>query len=458
MADFDIDLSAHEAPQTTKDVAAEQEAPTQMRAARKIARKAIALNALADSLATGGGAAAGHDMAVSRKTATDVADEGFSGSAHEVPYRKEMESSFGADFSGVKAYTDGPARKASGDLGAEAYAAGNQVAFNTSSPDKATVAHELTHVLQHTGGLARKSADSGEEGIETSGEAQADAVESAVKKGKKAKSVLDPDAKEGSEEEAQEEVGVEPHPGARKNVPGVGGAAPARKQRPALEGGSNFGMGMSFSPEGMEKSYTYKLWEQHPPIEIPIPAVPGLNFMVEPSVIVKAAGGVDWKKKQLKAFLGVEGGVGVGFSYGNAAVCSLYGVMEAKAAGGFEYAKSDHEWELEGAIALSTNFKVGVKLAGGILDYGFEFGKCEIGKLTGIAFKNGHFEKDKLGWEWGEKPKEFFAAIKAAIAKAKQLLQAGVDLAKKGWEKAKSTGQAVYNSGAAAVNWIANNW
>jgi hypothetical protein len=204
----------------------------------------------------------------------------------------------------------------------------------------------------------------------------------------------------------------------------------------------------------MEKSYTYKLWEAHPPIEIPIPAVPGLNFMVEPSVVVKAAGGVDWKKKALKAALGVEGGVGVGFSYGNSAVAALYGVMEAKAFGGFEYEKTDHDWELSGHVALSTNFKVGVKLAGGILDYAFEFGKCDIGKLTGIMFKNGHFEKDKLGWEWGEKPKEFFAAIKAAINKAKQLLQAGVDLAKKGWDKAKQAGRAVYNAGSDFVDFV----
>ena len=456
--DFDIDLSQD----TAANKAAEPEADApeqQVKAARKVSRKAVALSSLADSLA--GGAQIGNDLAVSRKSASDTAQEGFGGSAHEVPYRQEMESSFGADFSGVKAYSDGPARKASSDLGAEAYAAGNQVAFNTSSPDKATVAHELTHVLQHTGGAGvQRKADSGEEeGIETSGEAQADQVEAADQAGKKAKTALGADEQAGGEAESEEEIGVEPagpSAGQAKKEAAAGGApgaaAPARKQRPALEGGSKFGMGMSFSPEGMEKSYTYKLWEAHPPIEIPIAAVPGLNFMVEPSVVVKAAGGVDWKKKQLKAALGVEGGVGVGFSYGNSNIAALYGVMEAKAFGGFEYAKSDHDWELEGAIALSTNFKVGVKLAGGIVDYGFEFGKCEIGKLTGIAFKNGHFEKDKLGWEWGEKPKEFFAAIKAAIAKAKQLLQAGVDLAKKGWDKAKKAAGHVYNAGASFIS------
>ncbi|HVV88702.1 MAG TPA: DUF4157 domain-containing protein [Kofleriaceae bacterium] len=453
MADFEIDLGAQAAAPAHHEEP-EADAPQQIRAARKIARKAIALSALADSLA-GGGAKAGADMAVSRKTASDVAEDGFSGTAHEVPYRKEMEKSFGgADFSGVKAYSDGPARKASNDLGAEAYAAGTQVAFNSPNPDKATVAHELTHVLQNTGGAGvQRKADGGEEeGIETSGEEQADKVEKAVKDGKTAKSAINPDSAqdEGHESEAEE--------GHHGEAPPAGKAAqrtgPARKGRPALEeSGSKFGMGMSFSPEGMEKSYQYELWKA-PPIEIPIVAVPGLNFMVEPSVVVKAAGGVNWKKKQLKAALGVEGGVGVGLSYGNAAVCSLYAVMEAKAAGGFEYTKDDNNWELEGAISLSTNFKVGVKLAGGILDYGFEFGKCEIGKLTGLMWKNGHFEKDKIGWEWGEKPKEFFAAIKAAINKAKQLLEAGAEMARKAWNKAKQVGSTIYNAGAAAVNWV----
>lgn len=444
--DFDLDLSAHEASQTAgQDVAAEPEAPSQVRAARKIARKAIALSSLADSLASGG-ATAGNDMAVSRKSATDVAEEGFSGTAHEVPYRKEMESSFGTDFSGVKAYSDGPARKASGDLGAEAYAAGSQVAFNTSSPSKATVAHELTHVLQHTGGLARKGGGGEEEGIETSGEEQADKVEAAVAGGKKAKTVLEPDKAEEAESEEEEHSLVTDGPGAKK--------APARKQRPALnKEGSDFAMGMTFSAEGLEKSYEYTLWEGHVP-PVPIAAVPGLFFKVEPSVKVKAVGGVNWKKKSLKAGLVVEGGVGVGLTYGAPGIAELYGMMEAKATGGFEYEKEPHGWELSGSIGLSTNFKVGVKLGGGILDYGYEFGKIEIGKLTGLHWKNGHFEKDKLGWEWGEKPKEFFASIKAAIGKAKALLAAGAEIARKGFQKAKQIGHSIYNAGAAAVNWV----
>jgi hypothetical protein len=411
----------------------------QLYIAKKIARKSIARSAMADSIEAGGrGAGEGMaaNAAVARKPA-DVAAEGFSGTAGEIPHRKEMEESFGQDFGHVQAYTDSNAAGASKELGAHAYAVGNQVAFGSSSPDKATVAHELTHVLQHTGtGPARKATGGGGDGgIDVSGEGEAEAVEAAVASGKPARSVWEG----GGGEKA------------------AGG--PQRKAnggRPALHEAAqpNFMMGMTFSKDAFEKSYQYVLWQAKPPIEVPIPAVPGLNFLVEPMVSVKAAGGVDWKKKALQAAVGVEGNVGLGFSYGNTAVAALYGIMEAKATGGFEYKKTDHEWELEGGIALSTNFKVGVRLAGGILDYGFEFGKCEIGKLTGLAWKNGHFEKGKVGWEWGEKPKEFFAAIKAAIDKAKRILAAGAEIAKKTWEGAKQTGAAVYNAGRDALNWV----
>ena len=398
--------------------------------------KKIARSALADSL-EGGGKAAGEGMAknaeVARKPA-DIAAEGFSGGAGEIPHRKEMEESFGQDFGHVKAYTDGNAAKASNELGAHAYAVGDQVAFGSNTPDKATVAHELTHVMQHTGtGPARKASSGGSDGIDISGEGEAEAVEAAVASGKPARSVWEGDG------------------GGAK---GTGQAGPARKAnggRPALD--SKFAMGMTFSTEAIEKTYEYTIWQMKPPIEIPIVAVPGLNFMVEPSVKAKLAGAANWKEKNVSVGLGIEGNVGVGFSYGNSAVAALYGIMEAKANGGFEYKKSDKSWELAGSIGLSTNFKVGVKLAGGILDYGFEFGKCEIGKLTGISWKNGKLEKT-MDWEWGDKPKEFFAAIKAAIDKAKRILAAGAEVAKKTWNTAKAAGSAVYNAGRDAINWV----
>ena len=65
-----------------------------------------------------------------------------------LPYREEMETAFGQDFSGVAATrTD---RAALG--GSSAMAHGEEVAFTSDSPSKHVVAHELAHVVQHRRG------------------------------------------------------------------------------------------------------------------------------------------------------------------------------------------------------------------------------------------------------------------------------------------------------------------
>lgn len=73
-----------------------------------------------------------------------------SGSFAEIPYRAEMESRFGADFSSVQAF----AGRGLDELGALAATRGEQVVFSSGSPDRQTVAHELTHVLQSRQGMA----------------------------------------------------------------------------------------------------------------------------------------------------------------------------------------------------------------------------------------------------------------------------------------------------------------
>ncbi len=73
-----------------------------------------------------------------------------SGSPSTIPYRNEMESSFGADFSRVNAYfgRDDPMNR----LNAHAATSGERVAFSGFSPDKKRVAHELTHIVQQRRG------------------------------------------------------------------------------------------------------------------------------------------------------------------------------------------------------------------------------------------------------------------------------------------------------------------
>ena len=75
---------------------------------------------------------------------------------------EEMSSKIGADFSKVRVHTDQQAVQMSQDLGARAFTHGNDIYFNSGQYDpgsktgKHLLAHELTHTVQQSGGIAPK--------------------------------------------------------------------------------------------------------------------------------------------------------------------------------------------------------------------------------------------------------------------------------------------------------------
>ena len=77
--------------------------------------------------------------------------------------KSEMESGFGTDFSNVRVHTDANAKQLSQDMGAQAFAHGNDIYFNegkfdtSSNSGKHLLAHELTHTVQQGGGIKRKA-------------------------------------------------------------------------------------------------------------------------------------------------------------------------------------------------------------------------------------------------------------------------------------------------------------
>ena len=78
--------------------------------------------------------------------------------------RTHMESAIGADFSGVKVHTDQSAVQMNQDLGAKAFTHGRNIYFNrnvyspNTSSGKQLLAHELTHVVQQSGGALETKA------------------------------------------------------------------------------------------------------------------------------------------------------------------------------------------------------------------------------------------------------------------------------------------------------------
>ncbi len=81
--------------------------------------------------------------------------------------RNFFEPRFGHDFSQVRVHTDERAAQTAGALGADAYTVGHHVVFGpqrfapTTPSGQSLLAHELSHVLQQTGGSATPASGSG---------------------------------------------------------------------------------------------------------------------------------------------------------------------------------------------------------------------------------------------------------------------------------------------------------
>jgi hypothetical protein len=117
-----------------------------------------------------------------------AAAAGVSGAGSALPYFDRIQEAFGGahDLSQVRAHVGGEATAASEQMGAEAYATGDHVAFR-DQPDLHTTAHEAAHVVQQRAGVQLAG------GVGQAGdtyERQADAVADAVVRGESATSLL----------------------------------------------------------------------------------------------------------------------------------------------------------------------------------------------------------------------------------------------------------------------------
>ncbi|MCD9576665.1 eCIS core domain-containing protein [Flavobacterium soyae] len=101
---------------------------------------------------------------VNEKVESNLSSSKGGGNAMDKNTKREMESGFGADFSGVNIHTDSRAVQMSEELGAQAFTHGSDVYFNKGkyNPDskegKHLLAHELTHTIQQTGSKQKSGA------------------------------------------------------------------------------------------------------------------------------------------------------------------------------------------------------------------------------------------------------------------------------------------------------------
>ena len=116
-----------------------------------------------------------------------AAARGISGSSTALPYASQIQSLFGRhDISNIQAHTDGAAAEGAQEMGAQAYATGDHVAFG-GAPDLHTAAHEAAHVVQQRAGVQLKG---GVGESDDAHERHADAVADRVVKGESAEALL----------------------------------------------------------------------------------------------------------------------------------------------------------------------------------------------------------------------------------------------------------------------------
>jgi len=106
----------------------------------------------------------------------------------QLPHFEELQKRFGRhDISGAKAHVGGSSGQIAADLGAEAFATGGDIVFQSGSVDLHTAAHEAAHVVQQAAGVSLTDGV-GEKGDRY--ERHADAVADRVVAGQSAESLL----------------------------------------------------------------------------------------------------------------------------------------------------------------------------------------------------------------------------------------------------------------------------
>jgi hypothetical protein len=179
--------------------------------------------------------AAGNETAVHA-----AADRGTAGAGTQLPHIEKIQQSFGGhDVTGVRAHSDDAAIAANSEMGSQAYARGNDVAFG-GAPDLHTAAHEAAHVVQQRAGVHLKG------GVGERGDAyehHADAVADTVVAGSSAEALLSTMA--GSPTGRQGAAAVQ-HAVQFIGTP-LDKAPPADEPKPAF--GEDKGVQRRFSPE-----------------------------------------------------------------------------------------------------------------------------------------------------------------------------------------------------------------
>ena len=130
----------------------------------------------------------GPDPAANSSAIKEIAKHGVEGTGGKLPHIDRIQSAFGQyDLEGTSCFVGGGAAQSSKQMGAQAYAIGDRIAFK-EQPSLHTAAHEAAHVVQQRAGVSLEG-DVGRPGDPY--ERHADAVADRVVRGESAEDLLD---------------------------------------------------------------------------------------------------------------------------------------------------------------------------------------------------------------------------------------------------------------------------
>ncbi len=146
----------------------------------------------------------------------EAAARGVSGSGVVLPHAEKIQHAFGdaVDVGSIVAHVGGAASGANEQIGANAYARGNHVAFKTA-PSLHTAAHEAAHVVQQRAGVQLEG------GIGKSGdqyERQADAIADRVVQGRSAADLIQGASSHGVAQSAVQKEETAPSPAQAERI------------------------------------------------------------------------------------------------------------------------------------------------------------------------------------------------------------------------------------------------
>ncbi len=336
------------------------------------------------------------------KSASAVAEPGVSGPGQSLPHRAEMERSFGVDLGDVRAHADDSSRNANVQLQSTAFTLNNHIGFRDANPDKVTVAHEVTHVLQQTRSSSYHGKNEG--GIDTGGESEANAVETAVRSNSPASRELT--------STTQSE---------RTN-----GAARLVSRKPALFRAKDFGLTvLDFGDRGakaLEGSYNLVpnaaqfYFALLPFSMVPLPAkpiVPGLYGRLAPELKLKLAPIATDYKHEISS-VALAGALGFGVLGGQPSVAEVFATAKPTLAGGGKVERKPKDggtwWKLSLSFSLSGSLAVGLKV--GPLTIQYTKGPYSLFKYDALSYGTDGFKagtaglgqdlKNFINWLWGK--------------------------------------------------------